>query len=380
MRIVLVAGELSGDTLGAGLILALRERYPEARFEGIGGPAMQAAGLHSLVALEQLSVMGLVEVLQHLPVLWAIQQRLLGRYRARPPAVFIGIDAPDFNLRLARRLRGLGIPTVHYVSPSVWAWRRGRLRGIARAVDRMLVLFPFELAIYQASGIPATWVGHPLADTLSPPVDRGALAAELGLSPGQTRVALLPGSRMMEVRRLGPLFLHSAHWLRQRQPGLGFVLAAATPALATELRRQHSELPFELPLSVVTARTREVLGAVEAALVASGTATLEALLLGCPQVVAYRMAPLTAWLARRLVDIRHFSLPNLLAGELLVEEYFQAEATPAGLGAALQRLLVEPDSRIRLQARFAGLRAELAGGASQRAALAVSEVLEASPS
>ena len=376
MRIVLVAGELSGDGLGAGLIRALRMRYPAASFEGIGGPAMQAAGLHSLVPLERLSVMGLVEVLRHLPELRAIQQRLLRRYRDQPPTVFIGIDAPDFNLRLARPLRARGIPTVHYVGPSVWAWRRGRLRGISQAVDLMLVLLPFELPIYQAHGIPAVWVGHPLADELSPPADRQALARQLGLDPGTRWVALLPGSRMMEVRRLGPLFLHAAHALRQHEPGVGVVLAAATPALADALRRQHRALLPDLPLTVITARTREVLGAAEVALIASGTATLEALLLGCPQVVAYQLAPFSAWLARRLVRIPHFSLPNLLAGEPLVAEYFQEQATPVVLSTALQQLLAEPDARARLRDRFAEIRNGLAGGASQRAATAVAELLE----
>lgn len=374
--IVLVAGELSGDVLGAGLIPALRQHFPEARFEGIGGPRMQAMGLDSLVSLQKLSVMGLVEVLRHLPQLWAIQQDLWRRYRDDPPAVFIGLDAPDFNLRLARRLRHLGIPTVQYVSPSVWAWRRGRIRDIVKAVDLMLVLFPFELDAYRGQPIQAVCVGHPLADELSPAENSQAVAEDLGLGTMGRRVALLPGSRMMEVRRLGPLFLDTAHCLHQRNSGLNFVVAAATAELASELRRQHRERHADLPLTVVIARTREVLASAEVALVASGTATLEAMLLGCPLVVAYQLAPLSAWLARRLVRVCYFSLPNLLAGETLVEEFFQEQATAPSLGGALQRLLDDPDTQERLRKRFANLRGQLGGGASQRAATAVARLLE----
>lgn len=382
MRIALVAGELSGDLLGAGLIAALKETYPHAEFVGIGGPAMIGQGLTSWTPLERLAVMGLVEVLRHLPELLRIRSRLLERLLADPPAVFIGIDAPDFNLGLERRLRVQHIPTVHYVSPSVWAWRPWRVRKIARAVDRMLALFPFEAAFYERQGVPVRYVGHPLADEIPLNTDRREARRALGLSlPAGTQViALLPGSRGGEVSRLGPLFLQTARWLLAQRPNLHFLLPAATPALYALLQRLHLEQAADVPLTLTQGGSREVMAAADALLLASGTATLEAMLLKRPMAVAYRVAPITAWIARRLVTIRHFALPNLLAGRELVPEFFQEAATATKLGAAVLRWLDDPAAGAALLAEFTALHVELRRDASRQAAAAVAELLAATPS
>lgn len=379
MDIALLAGEPSGDNLGAGLIEALRRLFPTARFLGVGGAQMQAAGLISLVPQEQLAVMGLVEVLRHLPRLIAIRRRLYRRLRSQPPAVFIGIDSPDFNLGLERRLRTIGIPTVHYVSPSVWAWRKGRVRTIAASVDLMLTLLPFEADFYHQHAVPVRYVGHPLADLIAPVtgVDtetREITRQTLALAPAGPLVALLPGSRLGEVERLAPLFLATARWLSRQRPALRFVLPAATPRLGTWLRPLLDAYPG-LPLTLVDGQARTVLTAADAVLVASGTATLEALLVGRPMVVAYRLAPATAWLARRLVKIPYFALPNLLAGRALVPEFFQQTATVDNLGPAV--LAVLEASGARQVEAFAGIHRELRRDASATAALAIQQLLAA---
>lgn len=377
MYIALVAGELSGDLLGAGLIAALKERYPGVRFTGVGGPAMIGQGLESWVPLERLAVMGLVEVLRHLPELLRIRRQLCQRLLADPPAVFIGIDAPDFNLGLERRLRVRGIPTVHYVSPSVWAWRSWRVRKIARAVNLMLALFPFEEAFYRDHGVPVRYVGHPLADTIAPRNDIVAArrALDLALPAGTRIVALLPGSRLGEVGRLGPLFLDTAGWLAARSPDLHFLIPAATPRLYEMLGALCSERASGLPVTLVQGRSREVMAAADVVLLASGTATLEGMLLKRPMVVAYRVAPVTAWIARRLVTIRHFALPNLLAGRELAPEFFQEAATAANLGAAVSCWLDDALAREKLVAEFAALHDLLRRDASRQAAEAVAELL-----
>lgn len=378
MRIAIVAGELSGDLLGANLIAALKVRYPGACFAGIGGPAMMAQGLQTWAPLERLAVMGLVEVLRHLPELLCIRRLLYQRLIADPPHVFVGIDAPDFNLGLERRLRVQGIPTVHYVSPSVWAWRSWRVRKIAGAVDLMLTLFPFEAAFYQDYGVPVRYVGHPLADAISPDHDPAAARQALGLSlPDTARlVALLPGSRVSEVSRLGPLFLKTAVGLHAQCPDLHFLMPAATPRLYTLLTALGSEQAPGLPLTLVQEQSREVMAAADVVLLASGTATLEAMLLGRPMVVAYRVAPLTAWIARRLVTVAHFALPNLLAGRELVPEFMQDAATVVNLGAAVRRWLDDSSAREGLVAEFAALHTQLRRDASQQAAAAIAELLE----
>lgn len=378
MHIALVAGELSGDLLGSGLVAALKAHYPQARFSGVGGPAMIAQGLQSSVPLERLAVMGLVEVVRHLPELVGIRRRLYRQLIADPPRVFIGIDAPDFNLGLERRLRVRGIPTVHYVSPSVWAWRPWRVHKIARAVDLMLTLLPFEAAFYSQHGMAVCHVGHPLADLIPRRSASGTARQALGLAfPAETRVvALLPGSRMGEIARMGALFLETANWLQARHPGLHVLIPAATARLYDELARLRAELAPELPLTLVRGRSREVMAAADVALLASGTATLEAMLLKRPMVVAYRVAPVTAWIARRLVTASHFALPNLLAGRSVVPEFFQEAATVANLGPAVLRWLDDAPARAELETTFDGLHDRLRRDASHTAAEAIVELLQ----
>ncbi|HHW77906.1 MAG TPA: lipid-A-disaccharide synthase [Xanthomonadaceae bacterium] len=377
MHIAIVAGELSGDLLGAGLIAALKARYPQARFSGIGGPGMLAQGFQTDVPLERLAVMGLVEVLRHLPELVRIRRRLDRRLIADPPQVFVGIDAPDFNLGLERRLRARGVPTVHYVSPSVWAWRPWRVRKIARAVDLMLTLLPFEAAFYQDHGVPVRYVGHPLADAI--PLRSDARTARWSLNldwPDDAAVvALLPGSRLSEIGRLGPVFLETANWLHARRPELRFLIPAATPRLFETLAALRAEYAPVLPLTLTQGRSREVMAAADVVLLASGTATLEAMLLKRPMVMAYRVAPMTAWLARRLLTISHFALPNLLAGRALVPEFVQEAATVARLGPAVLRWLDDAAARAELMAAFDALHGRLRRDASRQAAAAVAELL-----
>ena len=380
MHIAIVAGELSGDLLGAGLIAALRAHYPQLRFIGIGGPAMLAQGFQTVAPMERLAVMGLVEVLRHLPDLLALRHQLYRQFVADPPLAFIGVDAPDFNLGLERRLRVHGIPAVHYVSPSVWAWRPWRVRKIARSVDLMLTLFPFEAAFYQKHGVPVRVVGHPLADAIPLRSDQAIARQALGLpAPGEAPViALLPGSRLGEVNRLGPLLLDAAVWLNVRRSDLRFVLPAATPRLYEVLAEMRTERTPALPLTLVQGQSREVMAAADVVALASGTATLEAMLLKRPMVVAYRVAPMTAWLARRLVSVSHFALPNLLAGQELVPEFIQEAATVENLGLAILRWLEEPLAREHLTAEFDALHHELRRDASRQAAGAIVELLHLS--
>ncbi|HRY14385.1 MAG: lipid-A-disaccharide synthase [Candidatus Competibacteraceae bacterium] len=377
MHIALVAGEPSGDLLGASLIVALKARYPQARFSGIGGPEMISQGLQSLVPLERLAVMGLVEVLRHLPELFRIRRQLRQRLMVNRPAVFIGIDAPDFNLGLERQLRAEGIPTVHYVSPSVWAWRPWRVRKIARAVDLMLTLFPFEAAFYEQHRVPVRCIGHSLADAIPLHNDAGEARQRLGFAfpDGGRVIALLPGSRSGEIGRMGALFLDTARWLHTRQPDMHFLMPAATPQLYITLEKLRSERAPGLPLTLMQGRSREVMAAADVVLLASGTATLEAMLLKRPMVVAYRVAPITAWLARRLVTIQHFALPNLLAGRELVPEFFQEAATTPRLGAAVLNWLENPPDVAAVNREFEALHQLLRRNASEQAATAIADLL-----
>ena len=372
LRIALVAGEASGDQLGAALITALRERAPHAEFRGVAGPRMVAAGCQPLAAAEELAVMGLAEILAHLPRLLRLRRGLERALLEWRPDVFVGIDSPEFNLGLAARLKAQGLATVQYVSPQVWAWRQGRVRTIARDCDLVLCLLPFEPAFYREHAVRAVYVGHPLADQIPQQVDRAAARRNLGIDARATVVALLPGSRLGEVRRLGPVFLETVRWLRERRPGLEFVAPMASPAAAAGFAAAATAGVRRLD-----GQARLALQAADAALVASGTATLEALLCRCPMVVAYRVAPLSALLVRalRLVRVRHFALPNLLAGEALVPEHFQGDATPATLGAGVLRALEDESYRTRLSARFAAIHHELRQGGAARAADAVLELL-----
>ena len=375
MKIALVAGELSGDILGGKLIVALRERYPQCSFQGIGGKHMIAQGLESLFPLEKLSIMGLVEVLGHLPGLLWLQWKLYRHFVAVSPDVFIGIDAPDFNLPLERRLRVRGIPTVHYVSPSVWAWRSGRVHKIARATDLMLALFPFEAAFYQDHQVPVCYVGHPLADEIPLRSDQLAARHALGLAESATVLALLPGSRLSEVRLLGPLFVETALWLVCHNRSLVFVIPAATTVIRSYLATILAEQAANLPITLTDGCSRTVMAAADVVLLASGTATLEAMLLKRPMVVAYKVAPLTAWIASKLLLIPRFSLPNLLAGRDLVPEFIQQAATVDNLGNAVLNLLNNPTARTYQEAEFNLLHKQLHRDASRQAATAIAKLL-----
>ncbi|MGV8844219.1 MAG: lipid-A-disaccharide synthase [Pseudomonas sp.] len=337
LRVALVAGEASGDILGAGLMRALKAQQPAIEFIGVGGPLMQAEGLTPYFPMERLAVMGLVEVLGRLPELLARRRRLIRTLISTQPDVFIGIDAPDFNLGLELKLRRAGIKTVHYVSPSVWAWRQKRVLYIRKACDLVLCLFPFEARFYEEHGVPVRFVGHPLADQIPLQADRTAARLALDLPLDTPLVALLPGSRGGEVARLGALFLDAAERLRALRPCLRFVLPCASAERRVQLEQMLAGR--NLPLTLLDGRSHEALAACDAVLIASGTATLEALLYKRPMVVAYQVAPLTHWLLKRLVVSPFFSLPNLLARRLLVPELLQQAATAPALAQVLAPLL-----------------------------------------
>ncbi|MBA1234900.1 lipid-A-disaccharide synthase [Stutzerimonas nitrititolerans] len=337
LTVALVAGESSGDILGAGLMQAIKARHPDVEFVGVGGARMEAEGLKSYFPLERLAVMGLVEVLGRLPELLSRRKRLLRTLLDVRPDVFIGIDAPDFNLDLELKLRRAGIKTVHYVSPSVWAWRQKRVLKIRDGCDLMLTLFPFEAKFYDAHQVAVRFVGHPLADAIPLCADRDAARALLNLPTDAPIVALMPGSRGGEVARLGSLFLDAAERLRGLRPGIRFVMPCASP----ERRRQLEQMLAgrDLPLTLIDGRSHEALAACDAVLIASGTATLEALLYKRPMVVAYRVAPLTFSILKRMVKSAYVSLPNLLAQRLLVPELLQEAATPEAMAQLLSPLL-----------------------------------------
>jgi lipid-A-disaccharide synthase len=381
-RIALVAGEASGDLLGAGLIDALRKRFPDAAFAGIGGDAMRAAGMETWFDATELAVMGLAEVLRHLPRLLRVRRTLRERVLAWAPDVFIGIDAPDFNLGVERWLKQRGVRTVHYVSPSVWAWREKRAEKIGRSADRVLCLFPMEPAIYARHGVDARFVGHPLADEMPLEPDRATARARLGLDPERPLLALLPGSRVGEITRLGGDFLAAAAHLLRHDPRLQVVVPMANEAAAqafAQLLAAHPDAPaLHGALRVVHGHARPLMIASDAVLLASGTATLEAMLAKRPMVVAYKVAPLTYTLVKGLgmLKVDRFSLPNVLAGEDLVPELMQHECTPANLAHATLRALEDPAVSARLAPRFRALHEALRQDASARAADAVAELVD----
>ena len=377
MKIALVAGELSGDFLGGGLLAALREQIPDLQTEGVGGPAMLAQGMTSHYPLETLSVMGLVEVLRHYPRLKRCHTRIGDFFLNWRPDVFVGIDAPDFNLPLEKRLKQAGIPTVHYVSPTVWAWREGRMKTIRRSCDLVLTLFPFEAAYYERRNMPVRYVGHPLAAEIPFEPDHSDARAALDLKAEKNWLALLPGSRASEVSRLAPPFLRTVQWLAPRRPDLGYVVALANPTcreLFEQAMRATGELP---PLRLVDGDARRVQSAADVVLCASGTATLEATLLKRPQVVAYRMSPATWWLAQRLVKIPWVSLPNLLADAELVPEFLQHDAVPDKLGPAVLHWLEDTAALARVQEKFMELHRELRRESNRLAAEAVLGIVAA---
>ena len=363
-----VAGEASGDFLGAHLIAALRGKIPGLQFVGIGGPKMEAEGLDSWFPMEKLAVRGYVEVLRHFLEIHAIRRKLRRRLVAVRPALFIGVDAPDFNLPLERKLKQAGIPTVHYVSPSLWAWRSGRMSAIAASVDKMLVLFPFEEPLYRAAGVPVAYVGHPLADSTSDEDGSAAAKEQLRMSPALKVIALLPGSRQSEVRYMAPTFVQTAKLIAARQPGVHFLV----PLVSRETRAifeeaLYSEEVAELPLTVLFGHARDALAACDVALVASGTATLEAALARKPMVITYKMAGLTYRIMSKMGHLPWVGLPNIIAGEFLVPEILQDEATPENLAQAVLNSLNDPVVNRRLPERLDQIRRLLRRDTAARA-------------
>ena len=373
----LVAGEASGDHLGATLIRALAERDDEARFFGVAGPRMEAAGCTVWQSSDELAVMGLAEIVRHLPRLLVLRREIITRMLTARPLAYIGIDAPEFNLRLAAALKREGIATVQYVSPQVWAWRQGRVHTIGDAVDLVLCLLPFEAEFYARHSVKAVFVGHPLADKIPLRSDPAPARAALGLPASGKVIAILPGSRTSEVQRLGPPFAATAKWLSKTRPGLSFVAPMASRAARVAFTAALAEHAARVPVKLVDGRAQEALAACDAALVASGTATLETALVKRPMVVAYSVAPLTGWLLRRfnLVKTRRFSQPNLLAGRDLVPEFFQEEVTQRSLGPALLKQLDRPDAA-ELNAAFEAIHVQLRRNASECAADAILELVQ----
>ena len=373
--VALIAGEQSGDILGAGLMAALRQRYPDVRFIGVGGSLMAEQGLQSFFPMERLSVMGITEVLGRLPELFRLRRQLVDFLLEQKPDVCIGIDAPDFNLPIERRLRDAGIRTTHYVSPSVWAWRKGRIKGIRASVDLMLALLPFEAQFYRDHDVPVEFVGHPLADRIPMRMDVPALRAQLGLPVQGTVISVLPGSRGGEVKALWPTFLNVIDQLASRRPGLHFVVPAANPARRQQIDATLGDKsrPY---LTVLDGHSREVMAASDLVLLASGTATLEALLVKRPMVIAYRVGWITYWIARSLAVTDTVGLPNLLAGQPVVPEVIQGNMNTDNLIAELEQWLDAPQRAAALVERFDQIHQQLSRNASERAAAAVSALME----
>jgi lipid-A-disaccharide synthase len=376
-----VAGEASGDTLGAGLIGAIRAVVPDAVFFGIAGPKMQAQGCEVWEPSESLALMGLFEILRHLPRLFRLRARVLQRFIAARPDVFVGIDAPEFNLGLARRLRAAGLTTVQYVSPQVWAWRQGRVRSMRSAVDLVLCLLPFEKRFYDEQGLRAEFVGHPIADAIPLEVDRAAARSALQLPAQGSLVALLPGSRRGEVTRLADDFALTVRWLHVARPGLSFVAPMANPEARSIFAAALARHAPGTSVQLLDGHAQAALIASDVALVASGTASLETALCKRPMVVVYRLGALTAFVLRnlKLVKSRFFAQPNLLADRRIVGEYFQEQIIPEAIGAELLAWLDDDTRRAALQAQFLAIHRQLRQGASESAAAAILQLARPAP-
>jgi len=379
LRIALAAGEASGDTLGAGLIEALRAQAPDATFVGLAGPKMIAAGCEAWYRAEEIAVMGFFEVLPHLRRILALRRELIERIKRSDVDVFIGIDAQDFNRPLAASLKRAGLKTVQYVSPQVWAWRQSRAATMREAVDLVLCLLPFEPKFYAEHGVNAKFVGHPLADAIPLEVDKAAARTELGLPVDKPLLAVLPGSRRSEVSRLSAPFMATAEWLKERQPDLGVAVALASDSMAELFRTATAGMDLH-GAALIPHRAREVMAAADVVLTASGTASLETLLTKRPMVVAYKMVPLTYWLVRRLgvAKLPHFSLPNLLAGRELVPEFIQDQVRPDVLGPAVLGALDGSGLKPGWYDAFADIHRQLRCDASASAAREVLALVQGS--
>ncbi len=377
VRIALVAGETSGDLLASHLLAALRERLPGAKFFGIGGPRMESQGLDAWWPAEKLAVRGYFEVLRHYREIAGIRRKLKKRLLADPPDVFIGVDAPDFNLGLEADLKRRGIPTVHYISPSIWAWRGGRIKAMRKAVDKVLALFPMEPPLYQKAGIPVAYVGHPMADTIPLNTDRREVRERLGLPIAAPIFALLPGSRQSELHYMAATFVATARIIHERHyPSARFLVPLATRETRLLFEHAiHGEQAAELPFRLLFGHAQDALGAADVALVASGTATLEAALVKRPMVITYKAARASVWIMRRMGYLPYVGLPNILAGRFVVPEILQEAATPENLAAALVKLYEDKSAAAEMEATFTDLHLQLKQGTAARAAEAVIECL-----
>ncbi|MDF1528202.1 MAG: lipid-A-disaccharide synthase [Sedimenticola sp.] len=373
LRIGIVANEPSGDLLGAGVMREIRKRVADVRFEGIGGPLMIEQGCHSFYSMERLSVMGLVEVLKHLPELLSIRKNLTKHFIKNPPDVFIGIDAPDFNLGLETTLKKNKIPTVHYVSPTVWAWRPKRVKKIRAAVDLMLSIFPFETEFLKRHEIPVAYVGHPLADEIPLKSDRTAAREQLSVANKPHVIAILPGSRVGEINALSEIFLKAALLLEQQYPDVHFLIPLINQRTRAAFESILNDVAPDLPVTLVEGQSRTVMLAADVVLTASGTATLEAMLLKRAMVVAYKLNVLTYWIVKRfnLVKIPYVAMANLLADEPLAAEFIQDAATPEALANAVSRLIESPEQIRHIEQRYHQLHESLQQDSSRKAAEAI---------
>lgn len=372
ITVAMVAGEASGDLLGAHLIQALKKRLPNAVFVGVGGPRMEAEGMRVLYPMEKLAVRGYVEVLRHYREIVGIRKRLIRRWSVEKPDIFIGIDAPDFNLHLEQKLKQRGVPAVHYVSPSIWAWRGERIKKISRAVSHVLALFPFEKPLYDKAGVPATYVGHPLADMLPEKPDRLAMREQLKLPKQCTVIAMLPGSRQSELQAMADLFIRTAKLIAQQQPEARFLV----PLVSRETRLMFEETLYrleaaDLPVTILFGHAHDAMIASDVVLVASGTATLEAALLKRPMVITYKMPSLSWRIIRRKKYQPYVGLPNILAGRFVVPELIQDDATPENLAQALMNQVQDKTVTERLEQLFTGMHHVLRQNTAERAADAV---------
>lgn len=369
----LIAGEASGDLLGAELIGALKARHPSLQFEGIAGPRMVEAGAQALASCERLSVNGYVEVLRHLPGLLKLRRDTIKHFLDNPPRVFVGIDAPDFNFGVEAKLKAAGIPAVHFVSPSIWAWRGERIHKIKQAVSHMLVVFPFEEEIYRQAGIPVTYVGHPMADRLPLEPDMAAARQALGIETSGPVIALLPGSRRGEVKRLAPIMLEAARRILLARPTAHFLIPAATDAVEAGLRELAGA--SALPVAVLRGQSQQAMTAADVVVLASGTATLEAALLKKPMVITYKVPAITAWLARRKLYLPYVGLPNILLKRFAVPELLQENATPERLAHEVLAWLESPERCDALKKEFRTLHESLRCNAGERIAEALEPYL-----
>jgi lipid-A-disaccharide synthase len=377
IRVALMAGEASGDLLGAHLLAALKERIPGLEAFGIGGPRMQSVGMRSWYPMEWFAVRGYVEVIKSLPKLLRVRRAFKRRLLADPPDLFIGIDAPDFNLELEKALRAAGIITVQYVGPAIWGWRGERIHKIKRAVSKVLALFPFEPAIYEKAGVPVAYVGHPLADEFPEYPDRNAAREQMRISPKQTVVAVLPGSRQSEVREMSELFIATARLVSDQIPNTLFLV----PLVSRETRNIFEEAMYRqhaqgLPITILFGHAHMAMTAADAVLVASGTATLEAALLKRPMVISYKMPPLSAWIIRRKAHLPYAGLPNILAGEFVVPELLQEDATAENLAQALCNQLQDKEVRKRLESKFLDIHRSLRRDTARLAVEAILPLLK----